>query len=110
MIEALGATFEESYGTKGAWDEIGMGMLVGGLGIPGYVRTGKKSKSGKDARKFQIQGGVIGAMRDRKEKRARTDKLVNKFNENPSILKAMAAELRSYSTTSGRERWCFSGE
>ena len=99
MIEALGATFQESYGTKGAWDEIGMGMLVGGLGIPGYVRTGKKSKSGKDARKFQIQGGAIGAMRDRKEKRARTDKLVNKFNENPSILKAMAAGVQNYART-----------
>ena len=99
MIESLGATFEESYGTKGAWKEIGMGMLVGGLGIPGYARTGKKSKSGKDARKFEMQGGVIGALRDRKEKRARTDRVAEKFNQNPDILKSMKAGAQNYART-----------
>ena len=97
MIGSLGATFEESYGTKEAWKEIGMGMLIGGLGIPMYVKTGKKTKDGKDIRKFEMQGGSFEPMRERSEMRARTDKLVDKINKDPGAYQSLKNKFENYS-------------
>jgi hypothetical protein len=97
MIDSLGKTFEESYGTKEAWKEIGMGMLIGGLGLPGYVKTGQKTKDGKDIRKFEMQGGAFEPMRKRAEKRARTDKLVDAINKNPSAYESLKHKFQNYS-------------
>lgn len=96
MVESLGKTFQESYGTKSAWDEIGMGMLVGGMGLPSYSRTGKKGADGIKKRELGLQGGSWGALRDRKEKRARTDKLVDSFNKNRDILQSLKRGAQNY--------------
>ena len=96
MVESLGATFEESYGSKEAWKEIGMGMLIGGIGLPTYARTGKKNKKGKDERKFQMQGGAFEPMRERKEMRARTDKWIEEKG-NLTAYKSLKHKFENYS-------------
>ena len=54
---------------------------MGALGLPTYA----KSKDGGGKRKFEMQGGIAGALRARKEKRLRTDALVDAINKNPSL-------------------------
>lgn len=97
MIGALGDTFAESYGSKEAWKEIGMGMLIGGIGLPTYTRSGKKTEAGKDARKFEMQGGMFEPLRERAEKRARTDMLVEAINKNPSAVNSLRHKFENYS-------------
>ena len=96
LIESLGESFQESYGTKEAWKEIGMGMLIGGLGIPMYAKTGQKTKDGKDIRKFEMQGGVFEPMRERAKMRARTDKLADELNKNPSAYESLRNKFQNY--------------
>ena len=85
LIGALDDTFAETYGSKDTQKEIGLGFILGALGLPTYARTGNnKGKEQKSDRKFEMQGGIFGALKERKELNERTAGLANYMNTNPN--------------------------
>ena len=99
MVYAMDDTFMEAYGTKESQKEIGLGFLLGALGLPTYARQ-ESTKSGdgkKGKRKFEMQGGVFEALKERKELRKRTDDLVDYLNKNPNAVQALKRNFEQYS-------------
>tara|TARA_R100001510_G_scaffold15057_1_gene12366 strand:- start:7979 stop:21253 length:13275 start_codon:yes stop_codon:yes gene_type:complete len=95
LIRSLDDTFIETYGAKDTQKEIGLGFLLGAMGIPTYA---KSQTTGK--RQFEIQGGIVGAIREQKDKRRRTDKLVDYLNKNPNAaatIKNMKSNFENFS-------------
>ena len=85
LIGALDDTFAETYGSKDTQKEIGLGFILGALGLPTYAKTGNnKGKEQKSDRKFEMQGGIFGALKERKELNERTAGLANYMNTNPN--------------------------
>ena len=90
MIEGMYDTFAETYGDKHVRKEIALGMILGAIGLPSFVRTNKKT--GKKELKFEnfhMSGGSWGQFQNRAEKREGADALAKWMNENPSAVKAM---------------------
>jgi len=95
LAESFGGAMEEQYGGKAGWKEMGIGMIVGGIGSPNFRAFNKRNKG-----EPLWVGGVAGAFQERNDKRRRADRLseeLNKYNvedlvkflqDNPQHLKS----------------------
>ncbi|GIU70164.1 MAG: hypothetical protein KatS3mg002_1400 [Candidatus Woesearchaeota archaeon] len=96
FLDSLVKGFKESYGTKEGWNQIGIGMLIGGMGVPGRgifpgkygkdVITDKDGNIISEKRREIWQGGIIGSFQEQSNKRAQIDKIVDELNKNPDVL------------------------
>jgi hypothetical protein len=101
FVNSFGRNILESYGTKEGWNEIGLGMLVGGMGSAGRGNLsvlGKNNALGKygfhedGSRREFWTGGIKGAFDERSQKRANIDKLVDEINKDPNVLPLIKAQ------------------
>ena len=87
MIDGMYDKFAENYGDKHVRKEIALGMILGAIGLPTFVRTNEET--GKKEAGFGWTGGIHGQFQMRTEKRKNADALAKWMNENPSAVKAM---------------------
>tara|TARA_B100001059_G_scaffold72361_1_gene69531 strand:+ start:39259 stop:45195 length:5937 start_codon:yes stop_codon:yes gene_type:complete len=79
-------SFSDVYGSKEGQKEIGIGLILGALGLPGRVST--RGKDGKLKKKIQMQGGVWDTMRDMKSQQKAISKLRERLEKDPTFLSA----------------------
>lgn len=79
-------SFSDVYGSKEGQKEIGIGMILGALGLPGRVST--RGKDGKTKKKLQMQGGVWDTMRDMDTQQKAITKLRERLEQDPTFLSA----------------------
>ena len=91
MIEGMYDNFAENYGDKHVQKEIALGMILGAIGLPTFVKT--NPETGKKEFGIGHTGGIPGQFKIRAEKRENADKLAKWMNENPSAVKAMKANF-----------------
>ena len=102
LMESFGNGLVETYGGKQGWKEIGIGMIIGGIGSPNF-RAYKRDEQGK-LQKQQDQpiwtGGIAGEFQERNLQRREADrraakmntftqaKLIEYMNANPDVVKS----------------------
>ena len=90
--ESFGKALVDTYGTKEGWNEIGMGMLIGGIGAPGKgLLPGKMGKKESGERADLWQGGIFGESdyaKSRKAKSSILDKVMAHGRDTNVALKA----------------------
>jgi hypothetical protein len=107
FLSAFGKNLNETYTSKAGWNDIGMGMLIGGLGAPGRGALsvlGKDNKIGKygyedehdDAgnkigvkRREIWDGGVFGGAKEHNAEMTEVASIVDALNQHTSLPKAM---------------------
>lgn len=109
FLNAFTKNLSETYTTKAGWNEIGMGMLIGGLGAPGrgaLAVFGKNNKLGQYAyedvlddtgqkvgvkRREIWDGGVVGGVNEYNADREEIASIVDSLNAHTSLPNAMKA-------------------
>lgn len=109
FLNAFGKNLNETYTSKAGWNDIGMGMLIGGLGAPGrgaLAVFGKDSKLGKYAyedehdeagnkigvkRREMWDGGILGGSEEHNAEMHEVAGIVDALNQHTSLSKAMKA-------------------
>ena len=93
-LEALGGLLSntwdsmgEAYGSPEGQKEIFLGFILGGLGLPSFVRTNKDT--GKKEFGVGWQGGIKDSIESRIKKRKDLDDLSTYMNNNPEVLQAI---------------------
>lgn len=110
-LEALGGllsntydSFGEAYGSPEGQKEIFMGFILGGLGLPTFVRTNPDTGQ----REFGLgwQGGIKESIQERIRERKDLSDLADYMNKNPDALQAIKTnfELASDMTNADKNR------
>jgi len=84
LYSALWDGIKQTYGTEEGLKEVGIGMIIGGMGFPHF---GKKEDGSND---IQMQGGMFGAVNEIKENNESTNHLVNLMNTNKANVSTKA--------------------
>ena len=77
----------EAYGTPEGQKEIFLGFILGGLGLPSFVKTNKDT--GKQEFGIGWQGGIKDSVQQRIKERKDLDDLASVMNNNPDALQAI---------------------
>ena len=77
----------EAYGSPEGQKEIALGFILGGLGLPSFVRTNKET--GKKEAGFGWTGGIKDAFLQRSNQRKELKNLAEYMNKNPDALQAI---------------------
>ena len=93
-LEALGGLLSntwdsmgEAYGSPEGQKEIFLGFILGGLGLPSFVKTNKDT--GKKEFGVGWQGGIKDSIESRIKKRKDLDDLSTYMNNSPEVLQAI---------------------
>lgn len=76
LIESFGHGLQETYGGKDGWKEIGIGMIIGGIGSPNFRAFKRDSETGRLTRtpgQPGWTGGVIGEVQELKLRNQEAD-------------------------------------
>lgn len=108
-LETTAHNLADTYTSKEGWNDIGMGMIIGGLGAPGrgaLALAGKNSALGAygydnitndkgevtEQKRADIwTGGVIGAAQEHNEEYEKVKSIVDDLNNHTDIFKSMQA-------------------
>mgnify|MGYP003671306575 FL=1 len=77
----------EAYGSPEGQKEIFLGFILGGLGLPSFVKTNKDT--GKQEFGIGWQGGIKDSVQQRIKERKDLDDLASVMNNNPDALQAI---------------------
>jgi len=110
-LEALGGllsntydSFGEAYGSPEGQKEIFMGFILGGLGLPTFVKTNPDTGQ----REFGLgwQGGIKESIQERIRERKDLSDLADYMNKNPDALQAIKTnfEMASDMTSADKSR------
>lgn len=77
----------KAYGSNEGQKEIFLGFVLGGLGLPTFVRTNKET--GKKEFGLGWQGGIKESVQERIRTRKELDNLAEYMNKNPDALQAI---------------------
>lgn len=87
LLSHFGEGLAQTYNTKEGWKEIGIGMLIGGLGVPGR----------------RWQGGIVGEILDMKDNIKEADELAKRLNESQSKINILADHMAAMQQAAAEE-------
>lgn len=87
LFSHMGEGLEQTYTTKEGWKEIGIGMLIGALGVPGK----------------RWQGGVVGEILDVKENIKTSRELAKRLNESQAKINIAAHHMAAMQQSAAEE-------
>tara|TARA_R110002012_G_scaffold4248_4_gene19517 strand:+ start:14217 stop:20468 length:6252 start_codon:yes stop_codon:yes gene_type:complete len=79
-------SFSDVYGSKEGQKEIGIGLILGAMGLPGRVST--RGKDGKVTKKVQMQGGIWDTFRDMESQKKAITRLKERLEKDPEFIGA----------------------
>lgn len=100
FLTSFGKSLIETYTTAEGWEEIGMGMIIGSLGMPSRgamslfgrnTRLGQYGFNEDGTRRELWDGGIVGSFRERAEQTAEIANYIEELNNNTSLIEAMKA-------------------